>query len=72
MLTTIFLTIIFQIRTEFKMLGPARGTVVGNHCCIGGSIGQLRGKTKQWPFDSEFVKFEYSPKWPFWKIGRTR
>ena len=26
-------------------LGPARGTVVGNHCCIGGSIGQLRGKT---------------------------
>jgi hypothetical protein len=42
MLTTIFLTIIFQIRTEFKMfvehLGPARGTVVGNHCCIDGSI----------------------------------
>jgi hypothetical protein len=49
MLTTIFLTIILQIRTELKMfvehLGPARGTVVGNHCCIGGSIGQLREKT---------------------------
>jgi hypothetical protein len=53
MLTTMVndmaLTIILQIRTEFKMfvepLGPARGTVVGNHCCMGGSIGQLRGKT---------------------------
>ena len=27
---------------------------------------------KQWPLAGEFVEFEYSPKWPFWKIGRTR
>ena len=30
------------------------------------------GKTKQWPLAGKFVEFEYSPKWPFWKIGRTR
>ena len=28
--------------------------------------------SKQWPLAGEFVEFEYSPKWPFWKIGRTR
>ncbi len=27
---------------------------------------------KQWPLAGKFVEFEYSPKWPFWKIGRTR
>ncbi len=30
------------------------------------------GYTKQWPLAGEFVEFEYSPKWSFWKIGRTR
>ncbi len=29
-------------------------------------------RIKQWPLAGEFVEFEYSPKWPFWKIGRTR
>jgi hypothetical protein len=29
-------------------------------------------KSKQWPLAGEFVEFEYSPKWSFWKIGRTR
>jgi hypothetical protein len=29
-------------------------------------------KPKQWPLAGEFVEFEYSPKWSFWKIGQTR
>ncbi len=29
-------------------------------------------KTKQWPLDSEFIEFEYSPKWPFSEMCRTR
>jgi hypothetical protein len=27
---------------------------------------------KQWPLNSEFVEFEYSPKWPFSEMCRTR
>jgi hypothetical protein len=29
-------------------------------------------KGKQWPLDSEFIEFEYSPKWSFWQMGLTR
>ncbi len=32
----------------------------------------IKVEFKQWPLDSEFIEFEYSPKWPFLKMGRTR
>ncbi len=28
--------------------------------------------SKQWPLNSEFIEFEYSPKWPFSEMCRTR